>query len=128
MAEIFRKIKATEVEFAKSLIKKAFPNLKYVHTMKRDGSDVFYFGQFKIELSFPKVYDETYTVSVVKYEGRWAYCVECFRSKDEHWSDVEHITRWVHPDNDYVYDDEQILVDEYKTLPYLYELKERHGL
>lgn len=120
---MFRKIRQDEVEFAKKLVQKAFPKLKSINTMRRTGRDVFYLGQFKISLEFPKVYNESYDVSIVKYENRWFYQVVRWRSKDDGWEEVEETIRWIHPETDEIYDDRQIVIDEYKTLPYLSKLK-----
>lgn len=127
MNQFFRKIKTEEIAFAKKLVKKAFPYLKHVKEMKRTGDSVFCFGKFKIDLQFPREYYTCYQVSIIKYADRWCYQVIKWTS-DESWESVDEVIKWIHPDTDEVYDDRQILIDEYRTLPYIDELKERHNI
>lgn len=126
MDRTFRKIKTSELELARSLVKLTFPKLKYVGRLQIVGDKVLYFGHFKLSMAFPKDHEAIYNISTVQYDGRWAYQVDLHQFTNGDWSNPLIQTRWVHPDTFEMYNDPQILKDEYRTLPYLYELKERH--
>ena len=126
---IWVKIKEKDIACARKLIKKAFPKLKNVKSMELSGWKDFYFGKWKLFMSFPDEEFDYYVVEIKEYMQRWFYYVRRNEINKEDETKVKETIRYIHPITYAVYKDvEELLIDDFNTLPDLEEKQKRHRL